>query len=81
MAKTNVSTVQVPGEEPAIQQSAEIAEQYSDVLEAATNEIQSTTLRNRYQSTRAADIDHTKLTAPVRTLDGWLCPPSIDAKK
>jgi len=86
MAKTNVSTVQVPGEEPAIQQAEESTEQSSDSLESATNEIQSVAdkplvSRGSYRTMRAADIDHTKLTAPVMTLDGWLCPPAPEAKK
>ena len=86
MAKTNVSTVQVPGEEPVIQQAAESAEQSSEAPESATNEIQSVAekplgSRGSYRTMRAADIDHTKLTAPVMTLDGWLCPPAPEAKK
>lgn len=34
-----------------------------------------------YRKMRAVDIDHTKLTAPVMTLDGYLCPPAPEAKK
>ena len=33
--------------------------------------------RNMY----AREIDHTTLTAPVMTRDGWLCPPAPVAKK
>jgi hypothetical protein len=34
-----------------------------------------------YRQMRAADIDPTTLTAPVLTLDGYLCPPTPEAKK
>lgn len=37
--------------------------------------------RGNYRTMRAADIDHTKLTAPVLSLDGWVCPPAPEAKK
>ncbi len=37
--------------------------------------------RSNYRTMRAADIDHTKLTAPVLCLDGWVCPPAPEAKK
>lgn len=34
-----------------------------------------------YRNMRAADIDPSTLTAPVMTLDGYLCPPAPEAKK
>lgn len=34
-----------------------------------------------YRNMRAADIDPTTLTAPVLTLDGYVCPPAPEAKK
>ncbi len=34
-----------------------------------------------YRNMRAADIDPATLTAPVMTLDGYLCPPAPEAKK
>lgn len=34
-----------------------------------------------YRTMHAADIDPTTLTAPVMTLDGYLCPPAPEAKK
>lgn len=37
--------------------------------------------RSDYRTMRAADIDHTRLTAPVLSLDGWVCPPAPEAKK
>lgn len=37
--------------------------------------------RSNYRTMRAADIDHTRLTAPVLSLDGWVCPPAPEAKK
>jgi len=37
--------------------------------------------KHDYANMRAKDIDHTTLTAPVRTLDGYLCPPAPEAKK
>ncbi len=37
--------------------------------------------RHDYRRMRAADIDHTRLTAPVLSLDGWVCPPAPEAKK
>ena len=30
-----------------------------------------------YANMRAADVDHTKLTKAVLTLDGWVCPPTV----
>lgn len=32
--------------------------------------------RHDYRNMRSAEIDHTKLTAPVLTKDGYLCPPA-----
>ena len=37
--------------------------------------------KSDYANMRAADIDHTTLTAPVLTKDGYLCPPAPEAKK
>lgn len=37
--------------------------------------------RRDYLHMRADDIDPVTLTAPVRTKDGWLCPPAPEAKK
>lgn len=34
-----------------------------------------------YRNMRAKDIDPATLTAPVMTLDGYLCPPAPEAKK
>jgi hypothetical protein len=34
-----------------------------------------------YRNMRAVDIDPATLTAPVMTLDGYLCPPAPEAKK
>ncbi|MEC5164053.1 hypothetical protein [Janthinobacterium sp. CG_S6] len=36
--------------------------------------------KSDYRRMRAADIDHTTLTSPVMTLDGYLCPPPPAAK-
>lgn len=37
--------------------------------------------KHDYRNMRAADIDPATLTAPVMTLDGYLCPPAPEAKK
>lgn len=37
--------------------------------------------RGAYRTMRAADIDPAKLTAPVMTADGWLCPTAAPASK
>jgi hypothetical protein len=34
--------------------------------------------RGAYRNMRASEVDHTKLTAPVLTLDGWVCPPPAE---
>lgn len=47
-------------------------EEEADPLPVAT--------RRSYAKMRAADIDPAKLTAPVMTLDGWLCPPAPEKK-
>lgn len=59
---------------------AELGEQ----LEAASAVLKQATTtplaRGAYRNMRAADIDHTKLTAPVLSADGWLCPPAPASK-
>lgn len=55
----------------AIQAAGTVLEE-ADPLPVAT--------RRSYAKMRAADIDPAKLTAPVMTLDGWLCPPAPEKK-
>lgn len=81
MAKSNVTNVQVPGDEPAVDEveqpaQAEAVSEPEAALTAPEAEEKLPVTRGSYRNMRAADIDATKLTAPVMTLDGWLCPPA-----
>lgn len=57
-----------------IQAAASVVNQTASASTIAGN-------RSNYRTMRAADIDHTRLTAPVLSLDGWVCPPAPEAKK
>lgn len=63
---------------------AEVRAELGVALEVAAKQLQPTTVtpqsRSDYRKMRAADIDPTKLSAPVFTLDGWLCPPAPAGK-
>ena len=37
--------------------------------------------RSEYKHMRAEDIDASKLTSAVLSLDGWVCPPTLTAPK
>jgi hypothetical protein len=62
---------------------AEFAEHSTAAKSKAVTEFHQAQPRSKaeYRNMRAADIDHTTLTAPVMTLDGYLCPPAPEAKK
>lgn len=64
---------------------AEVRAELGVALEVAAKQLQPTTVtpqsRSDYRQMRAADIDATKLSAPVFTLDGWLCPPAAPVSK
>lgn len=66
------------------QARAEVHAELGEQLNAATAVLKQATptplARGAYRNMRAADIDHTKLTAPVLTIDGWVCPPAPAAK-
>lgn len=64
---------------------AELSQQMSAAMQAASSVLEEAdplpvATRRSYAKMRAADIDPTKLTAPVMTLDGWLCPPAPEKK-
>lgn len=66
------------------QARAEVHAELGEQLNAATAVLKQATptplARGAYRNMRAADIDHTKLKAPVLSADGWVCPPAPAAK-
>ncbi|MFM9438073.1 hypothetical protein ACFDR9_005176 [Janthinobacterium sp. CG_23.3] len=70
--------------EAMAQARAEIHAELGAQIQAASTVLQAqpvpATSRHDYRRMRAADIDHTTLTSPVMTLDGYLCPPPPAAK-
>lgn len=72
-------------EERAILQ-AELRAELGQQIQAASTALSATApaparSKRDYANMRAADIDPATLTAPVKTLDGYLCPPAPEAKK
>ncbi len=73
------------------EEAAKLRAELSEQIEAAKGDIKvAETIaakpsakpgRRDYLQMRAEDIDPASLTAPVRTKDGWLCPPAPEAKK
>lgn len=63
---------------------AQVHAEMGERLEAAAAVLKQATptplARGAYRNMRAADIDHTKLKAPVLSADGWVCPPAPAAK-
>jgi type II secretory pathway component GspD/PulD (secretin) len=63
---------------------AQVHAEMGEQLEAAAAVLKQATptplARGAYRNMRAADIDHTKLKAPVLSADGWVCPPAPAAK-
>lgn len=85
--RTRAVDVQVPGAAPVAheQESAPvevIKERAAEQLDEKTVEAAPAPVlgRGAYRNMRAADIDHTKLKAPVLSADGWVCPPAPAAK-
>lgn len=85
--RTRAVDVQVPGAPavaPVLEKEQDAAVVAADVGVAAVDVQVSAPAgkpgRGSYRNTPSADIDHTKLTAPVMTADGWLCPPAPAAK-
>ena len=85
--RTRAVDVQMPGAAPVAQEQERAAtetikERVGELLEETKAESAPVAAKGRgsYRNTPAADIDHTKLTAPVMTADGWLCPPAPAAK-
>lgn len=86
--RTRAVDVQVPGAAPVAQEQPrdEAKTIDSPLVDLLANQdivdepVASKPGRGGYRTMRAADIDHTKLTAPVMTLDGWLCPPAPEKK-
>ena len=66
------------------QARAEVHAELGEQLNAATAVLKQAAptplARGAYRNMRAADIDHTKLKAPVLSADGWVCPPAPAAK-
>ncbi len=54
---------------------AELADQIKAAVKVA-DQPPAKLSRVDYRKMHADEIDHTTLTAPVQTLDGWLCPPA-----
>jgi hypothetical protein len=74
------------------EEQAKLRAELSEQIQAAKGEIKAAESvatkpaarplgRRDYLSMNADDIDPASLTAPVRTKDGWLCPPAPEAKK
>lgn len=63
---------------------AQVHAELGEKMEQAAAVLKQTTTtplaRGAYRNMHAEDVDHTKLTAPVLTLDGWVCPPAPAAK-
>lgn len=84
--RTRAVDVQVPGAPVALEQESAhtevIKERVAELLDEKAAEAAPVPVSGRgaYRKMRAVDVDHTKLTAPVLTLDGWVCPPAPAAK-
>lgn len=85
--RTRAVDVQVPGAAPAAHEQERapvevIKERVAELLDEKAAEAAPVPASGRgaYRKMRAVDVDHTKLTAPVLTLDGWVCPPAPTAK-
>lgn len=71
------------------EERAILRDEFSAQMQAASKAIEGTVgasampqrSKADYANMRAVDIDPATLTAPVRTLDGYLCPPAPEAKK
>lgn len=61
--------------------SAELRDYLADPVGSDEQPPRAAMGRSSYRNMRADDIDASTLTAPVMTLDGWLCPVAAPSPK